>query len=230
MSTLQVSRPRGTSAGPERCRRRFLKFFPDGFADETYLQWERNYKWEAHERFEQILSRDTFRSLLRQGEHLEAAKRAVSIESRTNLLFSFEKMAIRDAIKTPAGAKTFASGFYDLLYGAGGMERKFARWIEAVGELPRRQTRVLTWPVLTVFPFLAAPNDHIFLKPTATKKAADRYGYELGYRSRPEWEAYAELLEFGRVIRRDVKDLKPRDMIDIQSFIWVIGSDEYDNM
>ena len=25
-----------------------------------------------------------------------------------------------------------------------------------------------------------------------------------------------------------VRDLKPRDMIDIQSFIWVQGSDEYE--
>src|SRR4051794_7916476 len=104
MSTLAVSRRSFGQPNPAaiRCRRRFLKFFPDGFADETYLEWERNYKWNAHRRFEQILSRDTWRSLLRQGEYVEAAKRAIGIESRTNLLFSFEKMAIRDAIKSPA--------------------------------------------------------------------------------------------------------------------------------
>jgi hypothetical protein len=28
-------------------------------------------------------------------------------------------------------------------------------------------------------------------------------------------------------VRRDQRDLKPRDMIDLQSFIWVMGSDEY---
>jgi hypothetical protein len=27
---------------------------------------------------------------------------------------------------------------------------------------------------------------------------------------------------------RDLRDLKPRDMIDIQSFTWVQGSDEYE--
>ena len=27
---------------------------------------------------------------------------------------------------------------------------------------------------------------------------------------------------------RDQPDLRPRDMIDLQSFIWVMGSDEYD--
>jgi len=29
------------------------------------------------------------------------------------------------------------------------------------------------------------------------------------------------------IVRRDLRDLRPRDMIDIQSFLWVQGSDEY---
>jgi len=28
-------------------------------------------------------------------------------------------------------------------------------------------------------------------------------------------------------VRRDLRDLKPREMIDMQSFLWVQGSDEY---
>jgi hypothetical protein len=35
------------------------------------------------------------------------------------------------------------------------------------------------------------------------------------------------LLEFAARVRRDTRDLGPRDMIDAQSFIWVQGSDEY---
>lgn len=65
---------------------------------------------------------------------------AVAIESRTNLLFSFEKMALRDAVRSPAGARVLA---------------------------------------------------------------------------------------FARRVRRDLSNLRPRDMIDLQSFIWVQGSDEY---
>jgi len=30
------------------------------------------------------------------------------------------------------------------------------------------------------------------------------------------------------VVRSDTADLEPRDMIDLQSFIWVQGSDEYE--
>ncbi len=93
--------------------------------------------------------------------------------------------------------------------------------------LPRRQTRVLTWPIVTVFGFIAQPDRHIFLKPNVTRIAAREYGYEFTYAPRPGWDTYASLLEFAKRIRRDVRDLRPRDMIDLQSFIWVQGSDEY---
>ncbi|HMF55805.1 MAG TPA: hypothetical protein VK619_05565 [Pyrinomonadaceae bacterium] len=45
---------------------------------------------------------------------------------------------------------------------------------------------------------------------------------------RPNWETYANFLEFAEAVRRDLRDLRPRDMIDIQSFMWVQGSDEYE--
>ena len=32
---------------------------------------------------------------------------------------------------------------------------------------------------------------------------------------------------FVRRVRGDISDMRPRDMIDMQSFLWVQGSDEY---
>src|SRR5688500_15023813 len=214
-------------SGPDKCRRKFLRFFPDGFDDETYIDWERDYKWEAHERWTNQLGKAEFRRLLGDGEHEEIARRAVTIESRTNLLFSFEKMAMRDAVKSPAGARAFSNGLFEFLHGRGSIERRFEQWVEVVGNLPRRPTRVLTWLVTTVVGFIARPQDHIFLKPLVTKRAAEEYGFEFVYRSRPGWETYSSLLAFADRVRRDVKDMKPKDMIDIQGFIWVQGSDEY---
>ena len=122
----------------------------------------------------------------------------------------------------------FAEGLHDFLHGTGDMERRFTRWVEVVAALPRRQTRVLTWPLVTVFGFIAQPDVHIFLKPTVTRAAARAYGFDFHYASRPAWETYASLLEFAARVRRDQRDLGPRDMIDLQSFIWVQGSDEYE--
>ena len=146
------------SPGALGCRRKFLRFFPRGFGDDTYVAWERGYKWRAHERWGELLDRARHQEALRRGEFAAIARHAVTIEARTNLLFSFEKMALRDAVRSPAGA----------------------------------------------------------------------YGFDFAYRSRPGWDTYANLLEFARVVRRDLRDLHPRDQIDAQSFVWVQGSSEYD--
>jgi hypothetical protein len=220
---------RSSSPGPAACRRKFLRFFRNGFRDETYLAWERDYKWETHQRWQEALAESEFDRLLKKREYAEIAARAVRTEqkSRHSMIFSFEKMALRDAIKSAAGAKAFATGLYDFLHGGGSDEARFNAWCDTVAALPRKQTRVLTWPLVTVFGFIAQPEKHIFLKPNVTKIAAAKYGFGFPYQSKPNWETYSRLLEFAETSRRDLRDLKPRDMIDLQSFMWVQGSDEY---
>ena len=178
------------------CKRKFLRFFPEGFRDETYMDWERGYKWRAHQEWQAVLNRKAYQAKLSQGRFLEIGSEAIKIESRTNLLFSFEKMAIRDALKPERGARAFAEGLYALLYGPGTVQAKFGRWCEVVAGLPRKQSRVLTWPLATVFGFIAQPDTHIFLKPTVTRLAAQEYGFDFIYRSGP---VMGNLLQSSRV-------------------------------
>jgi hypothetical protein len=217
--------------GAARCRRKFELFYPDGFLDETYLLAERSYKERAHLEWKTELGPADFRKLLARGEFRQIADIAIRIESHTNLLFSFEKMALRDALKTPAGARLFATELYAFLWGRGSPHRKFEDWVQAVADLPRRQTRVLTWPMVTVFGFLARPDKHMFLKPRVTRKSAHAYGFDFQYQSEPSWAVYHSLMTFAAIIRRDLDrrpGFKARDMIDLQSFIWIQGSEEYE--
>ena len=224
---IAPTRTGGLTPKAKRCRSKFLGNFPGGFADDDYCELERNYKWRAHERWNAELGPTTFRRLIKNGEYKKIATTAVAIESRTNLLFSFEKMALRDAIKTGAGARAFALGLYAFLHGSQSSETRFERWCEVVANLPRKQTRVLTWPVVTIMGFIAQPDLHFFLKPTVTRSRAEKYGLPLHYQSRPNWRTYGELISMVKKIKTDLRDLRPRDMIDIQSFLWVMGSDEY---
>lgn len=225
-----MARKNPPNAGALRCRRKFLRFFPQGFRDEDYLETEREYKWESHRRWCASLGVEEFDSLLRAGSHAEIAARAVRIEqrSRHSMIFSFEKMALRDAIKSSSGARRFAEGLHAFLHSGGELRLRFEAWVDAVAGLPRKQTRVLTWPLVTVFGFIAQPRQHMFMKPNTMRAAARAYGFELEYRSRPNWHTYARLLELARLVRRDQRDLGPRDMIDVQSFLWVQGSAEYE--
>jgi hypothetical protein len=223
----QLQQPTVTP-GARRCLRKFLQLFSQGYRDPEYVELEREYKWRAHQRWEGTLSGPAMAALLRRHRYAELAAAAVAIESRTNLLFSFEKMALRDAVRSSAGARRFAEGLYQFLHGKAEPAAAFTQWCATLSRLPRRQTRVLTWPMATVFGFLAQPTKHIFYKPRVTQTAARRYGFELHYTSRPDWPAYQRLLAFASQVRRDTRHLGPRDLIDIQSFIWIQGSEEYE--
>lgn len=212
-----------------RCKKKFLYYFPKGFSDAKYYSWERGYKWEAHLAWERDLNKKEYQKLISNKEYTEIALRAVRLETKTNLLFSFEKMALRDAVKPLEGAKAFAEGLFEYIYGKQSFQKRFEDFVEILDSLPRKQTRVRTWPLQTVFGFIANPNEHIFLKPRVTQIAAKKYGYDFMYKSKPNWETYKSLLDFAEQVRKDTADLKPKDFIDLQSFIWVLGSDEYDD-
>jgi hypothetical protein len=203
--------------------------FPGGFSDERYLAWEREYKVDAHRLWlEEVGGKADLQAALAAGRHRDVAAAAVRIESSRALLFSFEKMALRDAvIRSEAGARRFAEGLADWLHGPGGEQARFERWVEVVQGLPRRQTRVATWPVVTVFGSIARPRVHLFVKPMTMQRAAEAYAFDLTYRSTPGWDTYRSVLDLARTVRDDLADLRPRDQIDVQSFLWVLGSDEY---
>ncbi len=210
-----------------KAKRKFLYFFPGGFEAEKYLAWERTYKWNAHEEWKKQLNRTVFKQLLAEGRFSEIAKRAIDLESKTNLLFSFEKMALRDAVKPPGAAQIFAEGLFAYIYGDGTLKEKFELFRDTLTRLPRRKAKLHTWPIQTVYGFIAHPTKHIFLKPMVTKAAAKKYDYDLLYKSPPNWETYESLLDFASTIKKDIANLQPRDFIDLQSFIWVLGADEY---
>jgi hypothetical protein len=193
-STIRGVVRRARKAPAQRCREKFLRIFPGGFRDPEYLELERDYKWQAHQRWRNVLGPEQLEALVQQGRYSELAGLAIGIESRTNLLFSFEKMALRDAVRSRTGARQFALGLQDFLYGHDDLEGRFARWCATIGTLPRRQTRVLTWPLVTVFGFIAEPKQHIFFKPRVTQTAATAYGFDLNYRSQPGWSTYARVL------------------------------------
>ena len=211
----------------KKCLKKFLYYFKKGYHDQKYLSWEREYKEAAHSQFQNLLNKSAFEYLLKLQKFESVAEIAVKIESKTNLLFSFEKMALRDAVKSPEGAKAFAIGLFNYIYSDKSLKSRFESFVTVVEKLPRKQTRVLTWPLITVFGFIANPREHMFLKPTVTKIAAKKFDYPFDYKSKPNWNTYQSLLRFADEVRKETVSYQPKDYIDLQSFIWVIGSEEY---
>jgi hypothetical protein len=210
-----------------QCRKKFLRNFSDGFSGEKYGRLERDSKWEAHLAWNDMLSREEFKRLLLLREYKEIAQRAVRIVSRTNLLLSFEKILLSDAIQSEAGAEIFSRALFSSVYPGEPNRKTFDQFARALMLLPRKQARVLTWPLQTIFTFIAQPMRHIFLEPRVTQIAAEHYRFPFAYKPQVNWKTYQCMIAFAEQVRADIADLSPRDMMDLQSFIRVQGAEEY---
>jgi hypothetical protein len=212
-------------------RERFKEIFPGGFADPTYLEWEREYKWAAHQAWQRELDRSTWTALLAGGSHAEVARRIASLYARSklNMLALYEWMALREALIDPVGGRLLAVGFYDLIHGAGRFESRIAVFTDLLDQVPQRQTRLAKWPVVTLFAFVARPGIHLILKPKTMKRAAARLGFDLAYGSRPNPQTYAAMMRYISWLRGALAPWHPRDLIDLQGFVWVTCSEEYEH-
>ena len=200
----------------------FLRQFPEGFASEGFLGTERQYKLDANELFLQLLSADDFSQLLKAGSYDEICSRASQIMNKTNLVFPQEKIAFRNSLETVDNRKSFAETLYSLLYGQEDYEIRFKGFAECLQRIGADK-----WTIVTYYPFLRYPKKQMFLKPMATQRAAAACNFELNYHPKLNWLTYTSLLGFSQRLLDDLKagGLKPRDMIDVQSFIWCIDQD-----
>jgi hypothetical protein len=211
----------GGSMAGETPKEKFLRHYPNGFSDLEYLRCERNYKLDAHQKWNEILNQSEFERLLDEEQYSEICRRAVQIEAKTNLLSLFEKSALRDAAKTEGKVKLVAVGLFDLIYGDDDFQLRFEEFALDLQKWPHRQTSPAKWTIATIFPFLAHPTQHFFLKPQITQAAAKRRKFSLNYRPDLNWSTYSCLLRFADMLASEVADLNPRDKIDIQSYLWV---------
>ena len=203
----------------------FLTEFPEGFHGERLHRHERRYKIEAHELGKEQLDPTVLRGLLSSRNYGEVCTRALKLVNATNLIVPNEKMALKDGLKTAAHQEKFATALVDLLYGTtDDYEQRFMRFATVLEEIGAAK-----WTTATYFPFLIFPQEHMFLKPTVTQEAADLCGFEIGYKPQLNWKTYERVLAFSMWLFDELTErgLKPRDMIDVQSFIWCIGPESY---
>ena len=203
--------------GFDGARTRFRQFFPDGFhspafeGDERGSFGERNYKLKAKAKLDEAAPLDQALTGTGYGEA------ALSVYRATNLLSPFEKTRLDPVLRGP-DADTFIQ----------------AAACFAMGEIaPALETmeRVLSkhdnakWTVVTYLPFLWLPDEHMFLKPVVTRDFAERVGHPFAHDYCPalDPDVYASLLDLMAVTRTELADLKPRDNIDLQSFVWIVG-------
>jgi|ERR1039458_759688 hypothetical protein len=197
--------------GFDGARARFLRFFPNGFHSAEYEGDERNYKVDAKTALDRTVPLEKAAT---ESGYAEALLPLFHI----NLLSQYEQMWVRDALRGP-NADDFVRAAAGFTLGEGkpallAMERAL------------KPHGAAKWTVVTLLPFLWRPEQHMFLKPEATKDFATRVGHRFAsdYEPRLDSAVYDSLLDLAERTRAELSDLKPRDRIDVQSFIWVVGN------
>jgi hypothetical protein len=223
-TALRRPPPRGGArrprAAPEASRTlddlrgKFLRHFPKGFADPDYLKQERDYKEQARRAL--LAAVDLDGALFADPAACAAAKAALS----TNMLTRFENARVRAVLDGAEGPA--------FLRGAAQLARGDAAAGLAAIEASVRPHGSPSWTIATYLPFLWAPDTHALLRITATQRVAAWLGHPFVavYEPALKPEVHAAFMGFMATIRDDLADLAPRDMIDVQSFVWVAA--EYD--
>lgn len=200
----------------------FLTQFPGGFEGKKFKAHERDYKEKAHRTANELLGKEPLDALLAVEDHTEVVRRALKLVNATNLIYPGEKISLRDGLNDEAAHASFANTLHALLHGDGGLEERFvsfARCLDSIG--------AGKWTTATYFPYFVHPREHMFVKPTITRHAAELCRFELTYAPQLNWRTYHAVLAFSSYLWDALAALKPRDMIDVQSFMWCIAPGTY---
>lgn len=190
---------------------RFLHWFPDGFHSDGFVATERNYKVAAKTKLDLAAPVEEAATGSGFGKAVLSAFRA------TNLLYPVEKARVQATLRGP-DADAFVRAAARFALG----ETKIGLAQMQAALKPQDNAK---WTVVTYLAFLWRPESHMFLKPEVTKDFAARVGHRFAhdYQSSLKPEVYESLLDLAAKTTVELSSLAPRDRIDVQSFIWVIG-------
>lgn len=211
----------GRYQNPQKLTELFLRNHPEGFYGPNYLKTERNAKVAAHTLALDLLGPAPMQELIEQKNYEEICRRALKVVQATKLLFVTEKTALQAALKDSKNMELFAENLNQLLYGETELEGRFKSFSRALGQI-----QMAKWTVISYFLFIFFPDRFIFLKPVVTQPAAELSAFDIHFRPDLNWQTFQSVLDFSEYLKSELKDLKPRDMIDIQSFMWCLGTNK----
>jgi hypothetical protein len=185
------------------------------------MEGERDYKLAAHLKFQQRLGLTEIKNLMAQLDYRALAQKALKVVSAVNLLSPYESAAFHDAMRDDDAVQRLFTALLALFAEPRITEHVFESFANAIDSLPAARGKVATWPVATIFPYLAEPDRYMFLKPAVTKVAAEALGFDLKYRPELNWPTYDSLQRMGRIYLELLRSFGARDFVDVQSFIWV---------
>jgi hypothetical protein len=199
----------------QTCIKRFTEGQHKSFSSDYYLQQERDYKLRIVERLPQELGERKMALLLEQGRFNEAATLIRRFPNNPNdnlLYYPYEAFPLQNAPD-----EALARAFYDLLYGADVFPNRFQAWIKVLNKHSH-----LCWPAATYYLMIHDPEKHIYVKPGTLGKLINAVSTKFKWQPRTSAAYYVEVQRFSQAILEELKPYGARDMLDVQSFAWIL--------
>lgn len=210
------SRPMHTITG---AKARLLEIYPGGLHGSKMKEQERAYKDRLSALVREWYAAERLQSALTEGRCAEVVQLAHQLVKcrENNLPATFEKMAFANAVKDHARPKEFAEAFCAWVLPERPSQEAFDAFARELEHMACAK-----WPLLTAYRFLLHPEVDVLIKPTNLANAAEVARFEINYRPEPNWLTYCTVMKFYEYVRQQIADLHPKDMIDVQNFIWCI--------
>lgn len=225
----KIEKPRKTAKAAlwtrEQAMERFLNKYNGGFPDAWYRSSHRDARLKQHQLWAELLPEGKLRELAGTQPHVAAQilLQILELPDKPLLHPKTEMPRVRDAFMRTERMGAFVIALADLIEARQPTAPLYDAYLTAFAALEATAKKSpMTWPIVTALPFLAQPATHIFLKPTSTRKAAVGLGFELRFKSAPNWVTYERTLAFSRNLLEFIKPRSGADMIDVQAFIAAI--------
>ena len=221
--TLNVDRIRGAI-------RLFHWVYGDsGFSAPRYLEEERDYKIEIAEEWQQTVTATNLDGAVNSDTPESYAKQVGELLlNRTNLMPWRYRKALGD-LSDKENAEKFLKATRDLLFRADSAVPDIDTFNAALASsyqtnLPDTVIKPVSHCLPSMMLWLTYPKIHFYLRPQIYNRAYRAFRGETppGEGNIMTTAYYASALEFVGALRRSLEELKPRDNIDVQGFLWGI--------
>lgn len=223
-----VSKKRPARAGlwtREEAMERFLNKFTNGFTDAWYRSSHRDARVAQHNLWNELFPAGKLREHAADHPHVAAQKimQVLELQEKPLLHVKSELPRVREAFMRTEKMTPFLIALADVLDADRPTQAQYEAYLTAFAALESPgQAKNLTWPIATVLPFIAKPSRHMFVRPTTMRAAAAGLGFDLSFKTTPNYKTYERVMAFSDELLYFAKVRGGEDMNDVQAFIAAI--------
>ncbi len=201
-------------------QRKFSSF--ENFNDPQFMDEEVKYKQQTIDKAKEILNKENLSDLIQDQNYDEFISRVKKIGKDNNLLwFSVPLSGDLNILHSKELDKSsFCAAFYNLLFGEGASSERLEQYLEYIEEnnLPNK------WTFPTYFLFICYPEEDYFVKPETTKWLMSFIDESDKWDPNPNPSSYSAIKSIVHELKNSLSSYQPKDIVDIQGFIWVCYS------